>query len=57
MAVVLEMCIDSLAARSVNTLPTSAGYGSDVGLRALTEFFLTKGGKAGKWDLRRIMEV
>ncbi|XP_055421872.1 uncharacterized protein LOC129641115 isoform X1 [Bubalus kerabau] len=29
MAVVLEMCIDSLAARSVNTLPTSAGYGSD----------------------------
>ena len=32
MAVVLEMCIDSSAAHSVNTLPTSAGYGSDVGL-------------------------
>ena len=31
MAVVLEMCIDSQA-QSVNTLPTSAGYGSDVGL-------------------------
>ena len=32
MAVVLEMCIDSSAAQSVNTLPTNAGYGSDVGL-------------------------
>ena len=32
MAVVLEMCIDSSAAHSVNTLPTSAGYGSEVGL-------------------------